>query len=144
VSTKTEAAEHIIRTLATLGFHPNVTLNAFYIEFYKDYADEQGRRARAIVQFDKPGPAIPEVRLSGFNVVVQAHIEPTTSSVTERAPQVMRDDLLAVAEKFDGGVMPRSAIVLKRCDGGCGRDVNEFFVVAGKTLCRGCRERICG
>lgn len=130
-------AEYMIRVLRTYGFVPSRTINAYYVEFTKDYADEQGRRARAIIQFEKPGLVHGTPVLSGFQAVVQAAIAPTVAAVEERAPPVMQADLANVARIFEGGIAAAS-VVVRRCES-CEMPVNEFFVVGGRVLCRECK-----
>lgn len=129
--------EDLIRTLRVHGFAPTPTLNAFYVEFVKDYADDVGRRARALVQFEKPNGVGGELRLSGFTVIVQAAIEPTLEAVETRAPPVMRADLAALVEAFSVGMAP-SSVVVRACES-CGTPVNEFFIVDGRVTCRQCK-----
>lgn len=130
-------AEYLVRVMHTYGFQPSRTMNAYYVEFTKDYADELGRRARAIVQFEKPTLAHGMPVLSGFQAVVQAAIAPTVAAVEERAPPVMQSDLVKVARVFEGG-LEAASVVVRRCEG-CGTPVNEFFVVKGRVLCRACK-----
>lgn len=132
-------AELITRTMAQQGFAPSNVYSAHYIEFVKTYADADGRVARAVVQFERPNGIIGTgVRLCGFNVLVQAHVEATVEAVEERAPPVMRDDLFAIVNAFDSGP-PAPTIAFERC-GRCRMPVAEFFVVAGSVLCRACKE----
>ena len=123
------------------GFEPSRVYNAFFIEYSKTYADAQGRVARAVVQFERPNTSTNagEARLSGFTVLVQAHVEASVEAVVERAPQVMQGDLLAMVETFKSGAPPRSSVALERCSS-CRAPISEYFVVQGHVFCRSCKE----
>lgn len=132
-------AEYITRVMAGRGFIPTNAYSATYIEFAKTYADAQGRIARAVVQFERPGAnPFGEARLSGFNVVVQAHIEASIDAVEERSPPVMREDLVDIVQAFEQDRPPPAAVALEQCSG-CPARVSEFFVVKGRVLCRECK-----
>lgn len=132
-------SDQLVRTMVQQGFRPSEVYSAHYIEFVKTYADAEGRVARAVVQFERPNGIIGTgVRLSGFNVVVQAHVDATVEAVEERAPPVMQEDLFAIVNAFDSGPAPPS-IAFERC-GRCRVPVAEFFVVSGSVLCRACKE----
>lgn len=134
-------ADHIVRIMRERGFAPSARQNVHYIEFTKQYFDrETGRHARAIVQFDRPGPAGGELRLSGFDVLVQAHVAATVDAVEERAPPVMREDLMSVVAAFDPSADPPPPTVVTETCIACRRSISEFFVVRGDVLCRTCKE----
>ena len=128
-------AEHIVAALRAQGFTPSTASSPHYVEFHKDYADDYGRRARAIAQFERTAGG---VRLSGFSAIVQAAIEPTLEAVETRAPPVMQSDLAQLLETFESGIVPTS-IVVKVCSR-CSASVNEYFVEDDLVVCRGCKE----
>lgn len=137
-------AEYLTRVMLQRGFEPSRVYNAHFIEYSKTYADQHGRVARAVVQFERPstngiGVGAGEVRLSGFTVLVQAHVDASVEAVVERAPPVMQDDLLACVDAFAGGAQVGTQVAVERCVG-CRMPVSEFFVLQGRVLCRACKE----
>lgn len=142
-------AETIAREMATRGFEPTSNYTAGYVEYGKTYADSQGRIARAVVQFTRPSTAgsvraaadvvSSEPVLAGFNVLVQAHVDPTSEAVLERAPAVVQADLLGVVAAFEPGHRPAQSL-FARC-GTCATPVSEYFVEAAQVRCRSCAKR---
>ena len=131
-------AEYITRVMAQKGFVPLMVYNANFIEFEKRYADAQGRLARAVVQFERPGAGLShEARLAGFSVLVQAQIQALSDAVEERAPVVMRDDLLDIVRAFEVE-QPPAVMACERC-AICAAAVAEFFIIDGRVVCRECR-----
>jgi len=133
--------DYLLRILASRGFMPRRDSSSF-IEFAKSYADEQGRLAQAIVQFDKPTPTEPELRLSGFVAIVQAQIGASAEDVAAKSPPVMSEDLFNLVHVFQSGARPR-AVVLEQC-AVCKNDVSEYFVRDGAVTCRTCKEAMNG
>lgn len=131
-------AAYLVRLLADQGFRPSERSSTFSVDFVKDYADDQGRVARASVQFERPTVASQELRLAGFSVLVQASIAPTIEAIEERAPPIMRGDLAAIATTFAGGLQA-GAVDVRRCTA-CAAPVNEFFVLDGLVVCRECKK----
>lgn len=129
--------EYITRVMAQKGFAPLNVYSASHLEFAKSYADPLGRIARAVVQFERPGVLGGDVRLSGFNVLVQAHVTASVEAVAERAPPVMQDDLVDIVRAFEEERRP-PVVAFERCSS-CQEAVAEFFVVEGAVLCRDCR-----
>lgn len=134
------APEFLTRVMTERGFGPSNVYNANFIEFAKSYSDDHGRLARAVAQFERSAGPMPLVdpKLAGFGVLVQAHLLPLPAMIEERAPPVMREDLLAVTAAFTSGI-PARAAVFERC-GTCASVISEFYVKAGKVLCRHCKE----
>lgn len=127
--------------LAALGFAPMRTYNANAIEWYKDYADQDGRIARVIAQFERPKPGVlPSVApgrlaVAGFRVIAQASLPPDDLGIS-RAPPVMRDDLVRI---MSGVATARTSIAYRVC-AQCQQETAEFFVKDAKVLCRSCHE----
>ena len=129
-------AEYLTRSLLSKGFEPSKH-HSFYIEFTKTYADEQGRVAHAVVQFDRPTPSSPDLKLAGFVVSVQAHVHPSLEAVEERAPEVVKSDLTEIVQVFSSGAR-RRAVALEQCET-CRSLVSEYFRVDDAVVCRPCR-----
>lgn len=128
-------AESIMLLMRETGFAPSQTLSPSFVEFTKDYKDEQGRYARAIVHFDR-GDGTP--RLARFHAVVQAIIDTNEEAIRTRAPPVMRTDLLSVLARAEPAALERRSVVTRRCDS-CNESVSEFYIEEERTLCRSCR-----
>lgn len=134
---ETEAA-FIVRRMTELGFQPSPGLEADRVAFYKEYADDRGRRARAYVFFDKPVMGMTGMRLSNFVVNVQATFAPELEAL-KQAPLVARDDLEAVLDSFSGlaGHVPDQAVMTRTCVN-CEKQASEFYVVNGDAVCKPC------
>jgi hypothetical protein len=134
---ETEAA-FIVRRMTELGFHPSPG-DVDRVCFYKDYVDEEGRRARAYTYFDKPILGMESFRLSNFVVTVQTAIEPVPTAIAREAPEPMRDDLFGVVDAFAAlvGRVPDQAVVTRDCVK-CLSPSANFYVVNGDAICNDC------
>ena len=136
---ETEAA-FIVRRMTELGFLPSPGYESGRVTFYKEYADDQGRRARAYAFFDKPVMGMAGMRLSNFVVNVQASFAPELEAV-KRAPLVVQDDLTSVVDCFAAmaGHVPDQAVMVRDCVN-CKKSSAEFYVVNGDAVCKSCVE----
>lgn len=124
-----------------LGFTANHEHEADRVAFYKDYADEEGRRARAHVYFDKPILGQDSIRLANIVITVQVVIAPDQAAIVAEAPQPMRPDLNEVVTSFSHliGFIPEQAVFLRTCVR-CKTETSTFYVVNGDAICENCVE----
>lgn len=130
---RNEGGEAMIVAMRRFGFVPSSVYSAEYLEFVKAYADDQGRQARAIARFERPGPWGRKLALSHFVVSMSARVD--VESI-ERAPEVMREDLRGIVDTLSNRAAPLERERCMACRTAC----VEFFVVGARVLCRGCKE----
>jgi hypothetical protein len=129
---------YVVRRMAEVGFEPRPGF-AGHIEFSKEYADADGRRAKVYVFFDKPIMGMETLSLSNIVVSVQKNIEPTHEVIEREAPSIAKDDLFHVAEVFGDmvGYVPEQAAVTRECIK-CHEHKSEFYMVSGDAVCYDC------
>lgn len=87
-----------------MGFSPNWTGDASTVEYVKDYADTGNRLARLSCVFSKQSYAsvMDQARLMQFVVTVTASVDPAIEEIEQRAPPVLRPDMLRALEALEG------------------------------------------
>lgn len=112
-----------IDILREAGFAPTGQLGQPFVEFERRYFDPAtGHHYRALAQIDRKTQS-----LNGFVISVIAAI-PATRASAERAPEIMRDDLYALASLVDVPEPPAPVHTMS-CDV-CGCVTNKYIPVA--------------
>ena len=133
-------AAFIVRRMTEIGFHPSASFEADRVTFFKEYADDRGRRARVYAYFDKPVLNMTGMRLSNLVINVPMALEPSLAAISD-APPIARDDLAEVVRSFSAliGFVPDQAVVTRVCIK-CKQPKSSFFTINGDAVCRDCVE----
>lgn len=136
---ESEAAS-IVRRFTLLGYHPSPRLEADRVCFYKDFSDDEGRRARIHVYFDKPILGMTALRLANIVISTQVVVQATAADIKREAPAPLRDDLSRVLESFSEYLtIPEQAVVTRVCIK-CGKAKPRFYVINTDAVCLECVE----
>lgn len=110
--------------LRKYDFAPTGQLGQPSVEFEKRYFDPAtGHSYRVLAQVSRKTQA-----LSGFVISVFAAV-PATREAAEGAPEIMRDDLMALTSLVDEAPEPIVPVHTATC-GVCGRTTNKYVPVA--------------
>ncbi len=132
-------AEVVDETLRELGYVP-CPASGDKMEFYRDYADEEGRLARVTVFFDRPFSEMKSVRLAGVAVTTQMISPPEMETLEREAPAITHRDLGCIIDAFAHSGREHEQVVMARTCIHCAKLSNQFYVVNEDAICVSCVE----
>lgn len=125
--------------MSQLGFRPKTPLVRGTLEYYKCYADPNGKVARVVAVIEKDSVGLEPKAPDFFTVTIQVHIGPTDEDVEKKAPAFAKADLLRILAHFNTSSEDKSSDVFE-CSM-CGMRVADMTAHKGESVCLDCASR---